>query len=259
MEKKTFDTRLEIKFASQDTNDKSFTGYGAFFNNIDSYGDVIAPGAFTKTLADFNGSGLVPAMLWNHDAVAMPIGVWGTVEQDAHGLKVSGQFLDTTTGTDAYKLAKTGAVSGLSIGYIVTGFEMSTVNGKSIRTITEVKLFEISLVTFPANTLARVQSVKNQEIEVNTEEMKSLVDAIAELKTDINALREEVKAKKFDFSDDEDENEDDDCDCDPEEDDDCDCDDEEDKSETKYNHTAIEALTNLTRKLATLATKENHG
>jgi HK97 family phage prohead protease len=252
MDRKTLDTRLEIKFANTSGEEKTFTGYGAFFNNIDSYGDVIASGAFTKTLADFNGSAQMPAMLWNHDAMAMPIGVWLDIAEDAHGLKVSGQFLDTTSGNDSYILAKTGAVSGLSIGYIVTGFEMSVVNGKSIRTITEVQLFEISLVTFPANDLARVQSVKNQENEVNIEEIKAMLDERdAKLKVVIEEMMvksapADTEVKSID--------DDEDCDCDPDEDDDCECDDE-DKSEAKYHTAFIEAVNNLTAKLA----KENHG
>jgi HK97 family phage prohead protease len=238
MDRKTLDTRIEFKFLDANgTDEKTFTGYGAFFGNIDSYGDTIAPGAFANTLAEFKANGAVPAMLWNHDACAMPIGIWAQLSEDGHGLKVSGQFLNTTTGNDAYLLAKSGAVTGLSIGYTVTGFEMSTQNGRSIRTITEVKLYEISLVTFPANDLARVQSVKtetNEEIEVK-DEIKSLIDMMTKMDGDIASIRDLIEQKSTKESDDGagDEN------GDPSDDGDETDDEPEDEDETKYIDAAV--------------------
>jgi HK97 family phage prohead protease len=160
--------RLELKFADigTETEAKTFTGYGAVFNNTDFASDIIAPGAFATTIAEHKTHGTVPSMFFNHDAFSMPMGKWLALEEDDHGLKVAGEFLDTTGGRDAYAAVKAGAVTGLSIGYIATGYE---IDGNT-RTITEAKLIEISVVTFPCNDLARVSSVKNKENDMTDDD-----------------------------------------------------------------------------------------
>lgn len=222
----------------------SFAGYGAVFGNVDSYDDIIAPGAFTATLAEHKAAGTLPVMLWNHDSFAMPIGIWSEMEEDDHGLKISGQFLDTAAGRDAYTVAKAGAVAGLSIGYIVSGFEMQKVEGKTVRLITEVKLMEVSLVTFPANGLARVVDVKSQ---MENEDMKmqrksierlsailgeasELLSKLADETVEEETAEEEVPAEEEgEAADDEGQN------ADPED-------------EAKYDHTAVEAVKSLSFK-----------
>ncbi|MDG2532065.1 HK97 family phage prohead protease [Sphingomonas sp. HITSZ_GF] len=163
MERKQFVSRLEIKLAvnpEAETEAKSFTGYGAYFNNEDSYGDIIVPGAFTASIAKHAAAGTMPLMLFNHDAWhTLPAGVWKSMKEDEHGLLVEGELLDTTLGQDVYKALKAGAISGLSIGFYCTGYE----NEKGVRKITEADLKEISIVTFPANDLARVADVKSED------------------------------------------------------------------------------------------------
>lgn len=176
MEKKTLAGRLELKLLDTGgTEAKTFSGYASYFANPDAYGDIVEPGAFTGTLAEHKANGTSPVMLWNHDAFAMPIGIWDALEEDDRGLKASGRFLDTSIANDAYLCVKAGAVSGLSIGYVVTGFEMERTGATVIRRITEVKLIEISVVTFPANDLARVSDVKSEPTD-DEEFLKALVD-----------------------------------------------------------------------------------
>lgn len=176
IEKKTFSSRIEVKLAdtSTETAVKTFSGYGACFNNTDSYNDVIAPGAFKASLSRHADAGTMPLMLLNHDAWnQLPIGVWKSMSEDENGLLVEGELLDTAAGADVYTALKAGAITGLSIGYRVTGYEM---DGKS-RTITEADLMEVSVVTFPANDLARVQSVKSEEeASVEAEEDDDILD-----------------------------------------------------------------------------------
>lgn len=151
--------RLEVKLAEPgvDTSEKTFSGYGAVFGNQDHASDIIAPGAFAKTLGEHKAAGTLPAMFFNHDAWSMPIGKWVELEEDDYGLKASGVFLDTAAGRDAHTAVKAGAVSGLSIGYYATDFTIEA----GIRTIVEAKLVEISVVTFPCNERARVSDVKS--------------------------------------------------------------------------------------------------
>ena len=90
----------------------------------------------------------------------MPIGVWSKLEQDEHGLLVEGRLSDTPRGNEAYTLLKDKALGGLSIGYVARDFTPGKKAGDPRRTLTDVELLEVSLVTFPANGLARVDSVK---------------------------------------------------------------------------------------------------
>ena len=86
-QKDEIDVSLEIKEVSADG---TFTGYGSMFNNMDLDRDIIAPGAFSKSL---QGKGPKKIkLLWQHDP-AQPIGVWESMEEDARGLKVTGRLL----------------------------------------------------------------------------------------------------------------------------------------------------------------------
>lgn len=165
MDKMNFDLR-ECKFA-QDGEAMTISGYGAVFGNIDAYGDVIAPGAFAKSLAQHKAAGTSPLMLLEHGGAPLPIGVWEQMSEDGHGLLVKGRFLDTTMGTDAWKAAKAGAITGLSIGFRPVEFELRSRPEDPRRTLKAVDLVEVSLVGMPANALARTTSVKSAD-EIKT-------------------------------------------------------------------------------------------
>lgn len=139
-------------------------GYGSVFGVKDSYGDIVDKGAFARSIAEQKNS---PAMLWQHRD-SEPIGVWTQLAEDDHGLVLQGQLaLATQRGKDAYELIKMGAINGLSIGYIpkVTEKDEET----QTCTIKDLDLWEISLVTFPANEEARVTSLKNTNINQVTD------------------------------------------------------------------------------------------
>ena len=166
----------EIKLAPPDAagiETMTFSGYGAVFGNVDSYGDVIAPGAFAQFLSDAqSGKQPWPAMLAQHGGWGMgaddmtPVGVWTSLAEDGHGLKVEGKFADIPRGRDLYTLMKMEprpAIDGLSIGYIAKKFEPRSKPEDPRRKLTQIDLMEISPVTFPANRLAKVGSVKSLE------------------------------------------------------------------------------------------------
>lgn len=139
-------------------DDGSFYGYGSIFGNVDSYKEVVAPGAFTDSLAAWKSKGRLPAMLWQHRS-GEPIGVYSDIREDDVGLQVRGKLaLKTARGAEAYELLKMGAISGLSIGYQTREDSLDKVTG--IRTLKKVELWEVSLVTFPANDASRVTGVK---------------------------------------------------------------------------------------------------
>lgn len=172
----------ELKFAADDgAQAMSFTGYGAVFGNVDSYGDVIEAGAFSKFLADVKaGNQPWPAMLSQHGGWQMsaedmtPIGVWTDFAEDGHGLKVAGQLADTPRGLEMYKLMKMSprpAIDGMSIGYIAKEWEPRSKPEDPKRKLKRIDLIEVSIVTRPANGKARVESVKNDWTERDFERL----------------------------------------------------------------------------------------
>jgi HK97 family phage prohead protease len=161
---------IEIKFSGSDANTRKFSGHGAVFKNVDSYGDVIEPGAFASWLADVKaGKQEWPAMLSQHGGWGMsaedmtPVGVWTDVGEDGTGLKVEGQLAETPRGGELYTLMKMEprpAINGMSIGYIPKEWEPRSKPEDPKRRLKKVDVVEISLVTFPANRRARVTNVK---------------------------------------------------------------------------------------------------
>lgn len=142
-------------------------GYGSVFGVRDTYDDVIASGAFVESLKEHKAAGTMPAMLWQHDP-SEPIGVWTDMAEDKKGLHVKGQLaLSTTRGREAFELLKMGALNGLSIGFrSVPG--TSRYNDDGVRVLTALELWEVSLVTFPANERARITTVKAADIATIT-------------------------------------------------------------------------------------------
>ena len=175
-------TLRELKFAADDgAQAMSFTGYGAVFGNVDSYGDVIEAGAFSKFLADVkSGEQPWPAMLSQHGGWQMsaedmtPIGVWTDFAEDGHGLKVTGQLADTPRGLEMYKLMKMSprpAIDWMSIGYIAKEWEPRSKPEDPKRKLKRIDLIEVSIVTRPANGKARVESVKHDWTERDFERL----------------------------------------------------------------------------------------
>lgn len=158
----------EFKFEATAADTREITGYGAVFGNVDSYGDVIAPGAFAKSLAEIKaGTRPMPAMLLSHNPEALPVGKWTDMSEDGHGLRVKGFLLDTTQGVDTYKALKAGAITGLSIGFRPVEYALRSRPDEPRRTLKSVDLMEVSVVGFPANSKARVLSVKSAD-EITT-------------------------------------------------------------------------------------------
>ena len=127
-------------------------GYGSIFGVTDNGGDIVEAGAFSESLR----SGRKVKMLWQHDSNDV-IGVWDEVAEDGNGLRVKGRLLTTIEdGKNAYELVKAGAIDGLSIGYRT----IKSMDRNGARVIMQAELWEVSLVTFPMNELARVDAVK---------------------------------------------------------------------------------------------------
>lgn len=116
-------------------------GYGSIFNDADSDGDVVAPGAFKQTLE------LPPrAMLWNHES-GSPCGYWTLMEERERGLWCEGTVVDFSH----FDLVRAGGVCGLSIGYRTAARELLRPAG---RLLTRLDLVEVSLTPVPLHPMA---------------------------------------------------------------------------------------------------------
>lgn len=155
MEQKT--TAVELKASS----DGIFEGYAAVFGNVDSYGDVIQPGAFTKTIQERKSKIRV---LWNHDSSAPPVGKLIDISEDAYGLKIRAQLSSTPRGQEIAQLMRDGVIDSMSIGYTTVkhAYEQCDDLGREVRLLQELKLYEFSPVNFPANEAATITQVKRQ-------------------------------------------------------------------------------------------------
>lgn len=143
----------ELRFA--DDGEGTFTGYASLFGQADSFGDTIERGAFRKALKERRGA--IP-MFWNHNQNE-PIGVWDELAEDERGLKVKGRLVtETVRGREAFELMKAKAVTGLSIGFRARSSKRGP-NGA--RVLTDIDLVEVSVVSLPSASKARVTSVRN--------------------------------------------------------------------------------------------------
>ena len=128
-------------------------GYASVFGRTDQSGDRVDAGAYAASLKRLTAKGGTVKMLWQHDP-NQPIGVWDEVREDGKGLWVKGRILtDVAKGREAAALVAAGAIDGLSIGYRTVRAQK---NDKGGRTLSELELWEVSLVTFPMLPDARV-------------------------------------------------------------------------------------------------------
>lgn len=153
--------RRQVAFKAKEVlDDGTFKGYASVFGNIDSYGEIVMPGAFAKSIARIKESGDPLPILWQHRS-GEPIGGSDVLSEDEKGLATEGWLLkeEIPRAAEAHALMKRRVVKGLSIGYFV---DQSSVDEKTgIRSLIELDLVEYSVVTFPANTLAQVDAVKS--------------------------------------------------------------------------------------------------
>lgn len=171
------DFKIEVKEVK---DDGTFEGYASVYKNVDLANEVVEPGAFKRTL-DHKENTIT--LLWQHDT-KQPIGI-GVISDSDRGLKINGQLnLDVEKGREAHSLLKQKAIKGLSIGYDVVKDKWD----KGVRYLKELKLWEVSVVTFPCNQLASVTSVKSKESkEINS--LEAVKDFNSELQ--VRKKREE--------------------------------------------------------------------
>lgn len=137
-----------------DVNKREFEGYASTFHNRDLVGDIVQPGAFSKTINERRDQIKV---LYNHRE---PLGYPLHMEEDSKGLYVKAHISETSLGNDVLTLMKDGVIDRMSIGYDIIKDEYRSEGGRTDRLLKELKLFEFSPVIFPANEMASVTGVK---------------------------------------------------------------------------------------------------
>ena len=148
---------LELKFsggaAARLSDGSVIEGYASLIGMADQGGDVVLPGAYAAGLRRLTEKGGRVRMLWQHDPT-QPIGIWEEIREDERGLWVKGRLLtEVAQAREAASLVAAGAIDGLSIGYRTVSAER---DAKGRRALSEVELWEVSLVTFPMLPDARV-------------------------------------------------------------------------------------------------------
>lgn len=175
------DTGIEHKFRRFDagltvTDGTVISGYASVFGAADQGGDIVQKGAYGRSLARLGDQGGRVRMLWQHDP-AQPIGIWDEVREDGMGLYVKGRLLtDVARGQEAATLIQAGAIDGLSIGYRTLRADR---DGKGRRLLAELELWEVSLVTFPMQTEARLDGKSDQG---TVAALRAMTNRISELR-----------------------------------------------------------------------------
>ena len=151
---------FQMKFKAESvTETGEFEGYASVYGNVDFYREVVEPGAFTECLQELKASGHKIPVLWNHRSDEV-LGVYDELSEDARGLRVKGRLLvkEVAKARETAALISAGAVTGISIGYWIRDSFKNEETGNLH--LTKLYLREASIVTFPANDEARVETIK---------------------------------------------------------------------------------------------------
>lgn len=152
MERKAWPAEFKV-----DRTGRTIEGYASTFGNRDAVNDVVVRGAYKQTLAR------APKIKALRDH-KHPIGRIIHAEEDSTGLFVRKSISDTPLGNETVTLVEDGVLDSMSIGYEVpkggAEYGMHT-DGMKARLLREIKLHEVSVVTFPANEMALITGVKS--------------------------------------------------------------------------------------------------
>lgn len=166
---------FEMKASENGTIEGYFSTYD---KTPDSYGDIIEPGAFTETIKKREETGHPFPLCFNHDFSAV-IGAVNSVKDDEKGPFIEASFLDTQLAQDVRKMLMSGAIYQFSFAYDVLKRRDPTEEEKKagiMNVLQEVEVFEISVVTVPANQNAVATEVKSIEPETKQGKRNSKSD-----------------------------------------------------------------------------------
>ena len=149
---------LDFKFEVKQLTKRQLEGHASTFGNIDLGGDIVMPGAFSRTLAEHKQAGELPKMAWMHDLHQIA-GRWDEMVEDERGLSVKGELADTPLGNELRTLLNMKAFRGLSIGFMTREADFDSAGNRRLK---DIDLLEVSLVSLSMNPLAQVEAVKSR-------------------------------------------------------------------------------------------------
>lgn len=154
-----------FKFELESSDESGeFSGYAAVFGNRDSGDDIIEKGAFSKTIReDFDRIKILAL----HNDCWLPVGKPLELREDGKGLFIRGKISDTSMGRDIRTLLRDGVLTELSIGYDAVAFDFDS--DTSVRHLKEIRLWEVSIVTWAMNDQAKVEEVKSLAEDLRSE------------------------------------------------------------------------------------------
>lgn len=151
-----------INFKADD-NGKISGYFSTYDEEPDSYGDIVAPGAFTETIKAREATGHPFPLCFNHNMDAV-IGTVDSIEDTEKGPLITASFLNTEKAQEVREMVKSGAIYQFSFAYDVKGWEEPTEEQKAkgiTNVLTKVDLYEVSVVVVPANQNAVVTDIKS--------------------------------------------------------------------------------------------------
>lgn len=161
------DISFDCKSVGEDNDHFTFEGMGST-SDIDLTNDIVEPTAFTESLQK-----RTPALCWQHN-LSEPVGIFTSLGINPEGLKVAGKMpkADDFVRGRVIPQMRVGAVKSLSIGFRAVEVEFDKERG--VRIIKKLELFEISLVTIPANPHATIHLMKSYLSENSDVDIKSI-------------------------------------------------------------------------------------
>ena len=183
----------------------TISGYASTWTREpDSYGDIVAKGAFAEHIAQIKEEGRVLPFLFNHkaDDLSAYIGTVIELKEDDHGLYFEGTFDDTPEGQRARELALDGRLCKFSFAYdVLEAGEVTLEDGRKANELRKLNIHEVSLVMYPANPDTSVVSVKAGRRNSKSDEdiIKQIISLANQLLTDevddIEEVPQESEAK----------------------------------------------------------------
>ena len=145
------------------------SGYFSTYDPIpDSYGDIVAPGAFTETIKAREETGHPFPLCWNHDLDQI-IGKVDSIEDTEKGPLMTASFFDTPLAQEKREIVKSGVVYQFSFAYdIEEAGPVKLESGVQVNELRKLNLYEVSIVPIPANQNAVMTEVKAEEVEEKT-------------------------------------------------------------------------------------------
>lgn len=187
-------TPLQLKAAGPDSglNEGEFVGYASVFGNVDSYGDVVVKGAFSRTLAGYGEKGAGIPAYWAHRMDDPDMNIGSTVEavEDDRGLKVRVQLdLDSPKGAQVHKLIKQGRVGMMSFAYAVKegAYREASDDMPEHYELRDLDLYEVSVVPIGANTATELLDVKSMLPDIPAKAYDEILERLARIEDALTA------------------------------------------------------------------------